>query len=286
MKYYLGLNSEENINSNMIRNFSGVGMIRGENLCINKMQYFTIPEFCNYVTDYLNYVANIFESKPVWYRTADLVPHQINLLDGCDEYINEDHYLIGNRGIRRNLMIISTYLKELKCFVDAYNKNNNLGLLIPFVSSVSEIKVVKSLLEDLEYNGKIGIMVEIPSAMLMLDEFNGIGVDYYTIGMNDLTSMILGAHRDCPAYSMTNESVKKSVELIVDKVHSFQKKVTLAGYLNHEILDYAEQIGVDNVSIHYNEIPMFFKTDSPEEYTHHYDEIKRVYKRIKNERRK
>jgi len=56
MEYYLGLNSEENFNFDLFSTFSGVGMIRGENLCISKMQYFTVKEFCNYVTYYLSYV--------------------------------------------------------------------------------------------------------------------------------------------------------------------------------------------------------------------------------------
>ena len=286
MEYYLGLNSEENLNLNMLNNFSGVGMIRGENLCINKLQYFTIPEFCDYVTGYLDYIAKTFKDKPVWYRTADLVPHQINLLNGCDVYLKDDQYLIGNRGIRRNLTTINTYLKELNAFLKAYQQNNNLGLLIPFVSNLDEIKEVKRILETLGYDGKIGIMIEIPSIMLMLDEINELGIDYYTIGMNDLTSMILGSHRDIYTYSMLDESVKKAVKYIVSKVHYFDKKITLAGYLKPEVLNFAQDIGVDRINIHYNEIPLFFDIDNPNLYTYHYEQIKETYKQRKKERSK
>lgn len=47
-KFMLGLNSEEldmRVDKEIFEMFEGVGMIRGENLCVNKMQYFTIPSF-------------------------------------------------------------------------------------------------------------------------------------------------------------------------------------------------------------------------------------------------
>ena len=82
MKYMLGLNAEELDDNDIVFSmFDGVGMIRGENLCIEKLKYFPIREFREFVTNYLEKVSNQFKGKPVWYRTADLVPHQINLLD-------------------------------------------------------------------------------------------------------------------------------------------------------------------------------------------------------------
>ena len=153
MKYMLGLNSETELKEDIVNNFDGVGMIRGENLCVNKMQYFTNLEFKKYLEEYLIYISSIFKDKKVWYRTADLVPHQINLLDGCDEVLDSQQYLIGLRGIRRNLKYLDTYKQELDAFVNAYNQNNNLGLLMPFVSSPEEVATVIKILKEGFYNG-------------------------------------------------------------------------------------------------------------------------------------
>lgn len=284
MEYYLGLNSETNFNFNLFSKFSGVGMIRGENLCISKMQYFLNSDFCNYVIEYLSYVAKNFEGKNVWYRTADLVPHQINLLDGCDHFLKEDQYLIGNRGIRRNLQFYDTYLLELYSFLEAYNKNNNLGILIPFVSNIEEIKTVKEILKKFDYKGKIGVMIEIPSLIFMLDELEKLGIDNYTIGINDLTSNILGAKRDIDAYSINNEAVYKAIEYIVKKIHSFGKKITVAGYLNKEMLEFALKIGVDIINVHYNEIPILFDAQDNNFFEQHYNNIKTNYKNLKKEK--
>lgn len=281
MEYHLGLNSETDFNFQLFSIFSGVGMIRGENLCISKMQYFLNQDFCNYVIEYLSYVAKSFENKNVWYRTADLVPHQINLLDGCDEYITEDQYLIGNRGIRRNLQFYDTYLLELSSFLKAYNNHNNLGILIPFVSNIEEVKKVKETLKNIGYDGKIGVMIEIPSLIFMLDQLEKLVIDNYTIGVNDLTSNMLGAKRDIEAYSINNEAVYKAIEYIVKKVHSFGKKVTVAGYLNKEMLEFVLKVGVDILNVHYNEIPILFDGQDSIFFEKHYNDIKTNYKSLK-----
>ena len=283
MKYMLGLNSEENLRKDIIDSFDGVGMIRGENLCINKMQYFNKPEFKKYLEEYLVYISTIFENKKVWYRTADLVPHQINLLDGCDEVLDSKQYLLGLRGIRRNLKYISTFKQELEAFVNAYNRNNNLGLLLPFISSPTEVStVVKILKNEFNYYGEYGIMVEIPSVLLRLDEFEELGVSNYTFGANDMTSMILGADRQIDNYSKNDLAVLKTIKSALEKVHSYGKELTVAGYINKDFFDNLKILGVDIVNIHYNEIPDLFNVDNPDEFSSHYKSIKKNYERKKN----
>lgn len=284
MKYMLGLNSETQLKEDVVNNFDGVGMIRGENLCVNKMQYFTNLEFKKYLEEYLIYISSIFKDKKVWYRTADLVPHQINLLDGCDEVLDSQQYLIGLRGIRRNLKYLDTYKQELDAFVNAYNQNNNLGLLMPFVSSPEEVAtVIKILKEEFNYNGEYGIMIEIPSVLLRLDEFEELGVSNYTFGANDMTSMILGADRKIDNYSKNDIAVLKTIKKTLEKVHSYGKELTVAGYIDKEFFNNLKSLDVDIVNIHYNEIPDLFNVESPEDFSSHYKLIKKNYERKKHE---
>lgn len=280
----LGLNSETQLKEDVVNNFDGVGMIRGENLCVNKMQYFTNLEFKKYLEEYLIYISSIFKDKKVWYRTADLVPHQINLLDGCDEVLDSQQYLIGLRGIRRNLKYLDTYKQELDAFVNAYNQNNNLGLLMPFVSSPEEVAtVIKILKEEFNYNGEYGIMIEIPSVLLRLDEFEELGVSNYTFGVNDMTSMILGADRKIDNYSKNDIAVLKTIKKTLEKVHSYGKELTVAGYIDKEFFNNLKSLDVDIVNIHYNEIPDLFNVESPEDFSSHYKLIKKNYERKKHE---
>ncbi len=287
MKYMLGLNAEELDDNDIVFSmFDGVGMIRGENLCIEKLQYFPIQEFREFVTNYLEKVSNQFKGKPVWYRTADLVPHQINVLDGADEKFEEKQFLIGTRGIRRNLRGKEAFLEELSCFVNASKDNPNLGIIIPFVSKVEEMEIVVNLLRNkFGYKGKIGMMLETPASIIRLDEFEKLGLDNYTVGLNDLTTLILGADREKKEfYSMKDKAVKDMVKYATDKVHSFGKEITVAGYLDQDVVDYCEQLGVDNCNIHYDLIPEVFKNiPNPEKFPIQYRTMKDRYNRKKKE---
>lgn len=287
MKYMLGLNSEKlEKNDKVFSQFDGVGMIRGENLCIEQMKYFTRSDFQEYVIQYLDMVAKQFYGKPVWYRTIDLVPHQINVLEGADEIFSENQYLIGTRGIRRNLRGKEAFLNELNCFTKASRKNSNLGIIVSFVSKVEEMEIVINLLRNkFKYDGKIGMMVETPAAVIKLEEFNNLGIDNYTLGLNDLTTLILGADRKKKEYyDMTDKAIIDVIKYSTEKIHSFGKEITVAGYLDKEIVEICEKIGVDNCNIHYNLIPKIFKNVSnPEHYERHYKEMKDRYKNKKEE---
>lgn len=287
MKYMLGLNSENlTIDDKEIMDmFDGVGMIRGENLCLEEMKYFPNQDFQKHVKNYLDSTARLFEGRNVWYRTADLVPHQINLLDGADKKFIEGQYIVGTRGIRRNLECKETYLKELNIFIEAYKNNKNLGILIPFVSKPEEMRIVINILRNkFKYDGKIGMMVETPSSVIRLDEFEKLGIDNYTLGMNDLTTLVLGADRNSKTYDMCDKGVLEFVKIAKDKIHSYGKKITVAGYLTKEFCDCCEEIGVDYCNIHYNLIPEIFKNvENPEKFPQKYDKIRENYKRKKVE---
>jgi len=76
----------------------------------------------------------------------------------------------------------------------------NLWLMIPFVRTPDELKKVKRIIIANGLNRspsfKIWLMVEIPSNIILLEEFVKIGIDGISIGSNDLTMLILGADRD------------------------------------------------------------------------------------------
>ena len=114
----------------------------------------------------------------------------------------------------------------------------------------NEINIEKEILERKGYDGKLGIMVELPSTILMLDEMNALGVDYYTIGVNDLTTMILGANRDISAYRKNDLAVRRAIKYAVEKIHSFGKEVTIAGYLNKELRDFSSLSIIEHVKLY------------------------------------
>ena len=75
---------------------------------------------------------------------------------------------------------------------------------------------------------KFWMMVEIPSNVILLDEFLDEGVDGVSIGTNDLTMLTLGVDRDnekvADSYSEMNPAVLNSLEKIVTTCR--KRKVT------------------------------------------------------------
>src|SRR5690606_1958488 len=76
----------------------------------------------------------------------------------------------------------------------------NLNVMLPFVRTVNELKQVKSVLfaHGLRRSTlfKIYMMVEIPSNVILIDDFISEGIDGISIGSNDLTMLTLGVDRD------------------------------------------------------------------------------------------
>ena len=73
--------------------------------------------------------------------------------------------------------------------------------MIPFVRTVNELVHTKSLLEQYGLrrgdNGfKLWMMAEVPSNVILLEEFIKVGIDGVSIGSNDLTQLVLGVDRD------------------------------------------------------------------------------------------
>lgn len=103
---------------------------------------------------------------------------------------------------------------------------NNLHILLPMVTSVSEVEEVLYLLErdwvavqEEEQvkitKPKLGIMVEVPSVLLQIDEFAEL-VDFFSVGSNDLIQYLLAVDRNNPrvssVYSHFHPSILRALQ--------------------------------------------------------------------------
>lgn len=261
MKYLLGLNGEP-IEDRVSSTFCGVGMIRGEYLCKKLGEYITRSDTQDYIQNYLKHVAALFHPDPVWYRTIEMVAEEINILDGCDEIIDQTNSikspLLGYRGIRRGMRLKETFKLELRIVSEVAREHRNIHVLIPFVYDVSEIAFARSCLDEVGFHNNIGMMAEIPSAIVLLDEFIGCGVQHVVVGLNDLTSLVLGSHRACSTYSLLHPAVRYFVEHARAVTKRYGIPLALAGYLSDEVMDYAVDVGCDYIVVHYDAIPQLF----------------------------
>ena len=142
-----------------------------------------------------------FGTRPVIYRATDIKSNEYINLQGGDKYEpKESNPMLGFRGAFRYIKDPDVFKLELEAIKKVRQKHKNLHLMIPFVRTVNELKTVKKitdefgLFEDSQF--KFYMMVEIPTNVILLEEYIKVGIDGVSIGSNDLTMLILGTDRD------------------------------------------------------------------------------------------
>jgi phosphotransferase system enzyme I (PtsI) len=154
----------------------------------------------------------------------------------------EPNPYLGWRAIRFCLDRPDIFRTQLRAIYRAsiYGK---VGILIPLVSSISEISQTINLinevkedlqLKNIEFNDNVplGIMVETPAAAISADIFAKY-VDYFSIGTNDLTQYILAIDRTndrvSKYFNSFNPAVLSMVKLTIDAARKNNISVTICG---------------------------------------------------------
>ena len=146
-----------------------------------------INEYENIIYKGINSFFNNFEE--VWMRTSDFRSDELNTLEGAPNKF-EKNPILGLHGIRYGLKYLNILESELRALKRAA-KNKKVGILIPGIISVDELKKVKELLNKIDFNPKIGIIIETPSAVQLIKNFTEEGIDRILIETNNLIQHLL-----------------------------------------------------------------------------------------------
>jgi len=136
----------------------------------------------------------------------------------------------------------------------------NVKLMIPFVRTVDEANLV--IKEMNKYGLKQGLkgleiymMCEVPSNVLLIDEFSKI-FDGFSIGSNDLTQTVLAVDRDSALISEIFDerdlAVKKMMKMAIDGAKKNKKKIGICGQAPSdypEITKFLVKCGIDSISL-------------------------------------
>ena len=217
----------------------GVGLYRTE------VPFMIRDRFPSEEEQYLIYrqLLENFSPKPVAIRTLDA---------GGDKFLSyfpveEKNPFLGWRGIRITLDHPDIFLVQLRAMLRANAGLNNLQVLFPMISSLSEVEEALRLLRqayseiiDEGYISEFpetGVMIEVPSAVYQAKEIIK-RVDFLSVGSNDLTQYLLAVDRNnahvSNIYDSLHPAVIAALKMIVDAAHGQNKRVCICGEMAGE----------------------------------------------------
>ena len=222
-----------------------------------------------YVDELAEGIAKIgaaFWPNEVIIRFSDFKTNEYSKLLGGERYEpNEENPMLGWRGASRYYDpkfkdAFSLEVKALKKVRETMGLQNVVAM-IPFCRTpeegrkVVEIMAKYGLNRKKDKNLKIYVMCEIPSNILLADEFLEI-FDGMSIGSNDLTQLTLGLDRDSGIVTHianeNNPSVKKLIAEIIHKCNAKKKYIGICGQAPSDYPDFAEFLvkeGIKSISL-------------------------------------
>ncbi len=270
-KVYVNLGEPEQAPEIAKMGVDGVGLLRAEFMIAEKIgkhpkkfiEEGKGKQFTDKLVENLEVFVKAFDGKPVIYRATDFKTNEYRSLKGGDKYEGEEsNPLIGYRGVSRYLIDTEVFKLEVEAIKIIRNKKGykNLHLMLPFVRTVDELKEIKKLLTTYGLNRggsfELYMMVEIPSAVILLEEFIKVGIDGISIGSNDLTMLILGVDRDnekiAHIYDERNPAVLWALEHAITTAKKHNIKSSICGQAPSRYPDLTKKLvawGATSVSV-------------------------------------
>ncbi len=229
------IGSPEDVAGAIANGAEGVGLFRTEFLYMGRNDFPTEEE------QYLAYkhVLEHMGDRPVVIRTLDI---------GGDKHLSylalpeEMNPFLGHRAIRLCLDNQELFRTQLRALLRA-SVHGNLKIMFPMIATLEELRQAKAILEEekksLVNRGivvsdqyEVGIMIEIPVAALMADQF-AREVDFFSIGTNDLIQYTMAADRMnekvAYLYQPYHPAVLRLLHNVIKAGHAQNKWVGMCG---------------------------------------------------------
>ncbi|HEU5090396.1 MAG TPA: phosphoenolpyruvate synthase, partial [Roseiflexaceae bacterium] len=210
-------------------------------------------------------LAAAFWPRPVILRLSDFKTNEYAHLLGGDLFEpHEENPMLGWRGASRyyhpdykdGFMLEVAAIRRVR---EEFGLKN-LIVMVPFCRTPDEGRRVLEVMREggLE-RGRDGlevyVMAEIPSNILMADEFCEV-FDGFSIGSNDLTQLTLGVDRDservAPLFDERIRAVKRSCAELIATAHMHGRKVGICGQAPSDYPEFAAFLvnrGIDSISL-------------------------------------
>jgi len=242
----------------------GIGLYRTE------FQYLSRSDFPYEHELFDNYkdVVEVMAPKPVTIRTLDIsgdkaVPYASNSA--------EKNPALGLRGIRYCLKRQDVFKTQLRAILRA-SVFGNVRIMFPMISCYDEVLHAKRILreaadsldkEGLDFNEniEIGIMIEIPSALIIAD-IMAREVDFFSIGTNDLVQYTLAVDRVnkkvAHLFQPLNPAIIRMIKHVADVARDKGVNLSICGEMASDPVNIPILLGlgIEKLSINPQSIPV------------------------------
>ena len=220
------------------RGGDGIGLYRTEFLYLSSDEE---PSEEDHYQAYSQVVREM-DGRPVVIRTLDL---------GADKMgrgpLSEREYnpFLGLRSIRLSLRNLDLFRPQLRAILRAA-VHGDIRVMFPLITTIAELRqarmLVKVVAEDLKDAGipyrsdiPIGMMVEVPAAVVMLEHFVK-EVDFLSIGTNDLAQYTLAVDRSneyvADLYQSSDPAVLRLIQRCVAVADSNNIPLSVCGEMS------------------------------------------------------
>ncbi|HLN34473.1 MAG TPA: phosphoenolpyruvate synthase [Nitrososphaeraceae archaeon] len=222
----------------------GVGLLRIEHLIT---MYGVHPaklvkqgkqeQYMKILMDGIRPIAKAFNPKSVWVRMLDARTDEFRNLEGGEDEPVEANPMLGWHGIRRSLDEQELLKSEFQAIKRLHEEGlTNLQVMLPFVISVEELRKAKEIAKQVSLpldKAKIGIMVETPASVMIIEDLCKEGIAFASFGTNDLTQLVLGIDRNnerlAQLSSEFHPAVLRSMEMVINICNRYGIETSICG---------------------------------------------------------
>ena len=212
-----------------------------------------INEYENIIYKGIQGIANYFEE--LWIRTSDIRTDEYQNLKGAPQE-KEANPMLGMHGIRYSLQNPKILKAELKALKRIAEDGKTIGILMPQVISVQELKKVKEFIKEIQFEKlKVGIMIETPAAVQIINDLCTEGIDFISFGTNDLTQYLLAVDRGNEQvqyiYNELNPAILYQLEFVIRvcKRNKIQTSICGQAGSKKEMVKFLVEKGIDSISV-------------------------------------